>query len=61
MVEVEKWLGGGSQSFKSFSAFKKAMGPAGKGKAWHHIVEQNPANIARFEPEAIHKLKNQKT
>lgn len=64
---ASKWVGGfskimaartGTQSFKSFSAFKRAMGPAGKGKAWHHIVEQNPANIAKFGPEAIHNTGN---
>lgn len=48
----------GTQSFKSFSAFKRALGPAGSGKAWHHIVEQNPANIAKFGVESIHTTGN---
>ena len=47
-----------SKGFSSYYAFKKAMGPAGKGMAWHHIVEQNPANLARFGPEAIHNTSN---
>lgn len=34
--------------YSSFSAFKKAMGPAGPGKTWHHIVEQTPNNLSRF-------------
>ncbi|KAF5042917.1 hypothetical protein DSECCO2_507700 [anaerobic digester metagenome] len=49
---------GASQGFRSFSSFKRAMGPAGPGQAWHHIVEQNPANIAKFGPEAIHNTGN---
>jgi hypothetical protein len=28
-------------AFKSFNALKKALGPAGEGKAWHHLVEQS--------------------
>lgn len=47
-----------ARGFKSFSSFKKTMGSAGKGKAWHHIVEQNPANIAKFGPKSIHNTKN---
>lgn len=47
-----------ARGFKSFSAFKNAMGSAGKGKAWHHIVEQNPANIAKFGENAIHNTSN---
>jgi len=47
-----------TQGFKSFSAFKRTMGSAGEGQAWHHIVEQNPANIVKFGPEAIHNAGN---
>ncbi len=32
----------GGQGFRSFSAFKRSMGSAGTGQAWHHIVEQTP-------------------
>jgi hypothetical protein len=45
-------------SFQSFSAFKYAMGPAGPGRHWHHIVEQTPGNVARFGEEAIHNTEN---
>lgn len=37
---------------------KKCLGPAGPGKAWHHIVEQNPKNIQKFGPEKIHNIDN---
>ncbi|MBK9974767.1 MAG: hypothetical protein IPP14_08335 [Planctomycetes bacterium] len=45
-------------SFRSFSAFKSAMGPAGEGMHWHHIVGQNPANVARFGTHRIHNTGN---
>ncbi len=44
--------------FKSFPAYKDAMGRAGKGMAWHHIVEQNPSNRAKFAPEMLHNTRN---
>ncbi len=47
-----------NQGFRSFSAFKRAMGPAGKGQVWHHIVEQTDANVARFGAESIHNTGN---
>ena len=53
--------GAGSRPFrawKSFSGFKKAMGPAGDGKQWHHIVEQTPGNAKQFGPEALHNAEN---
>ena len=56
--KIGKVAKGGVQGFNSFSAFKRAMGPAGPGKAWHHIVEQTPGNIAKFGPEAIHNTGN---
>ena len=34
------------------------MGPAGTGKAWHHIVEQTPGNVKRFGGEALHNTEN---
>ena len=34
------------------------MGPAGPGKAWHHIVEQTPGNATRFGGEALHNTEN---
>lgn len=45
-------------AFKTFSAFKYNLGPAGPGMHWHHVVEQNPSNIAKFGPEAIHHTEN---
>ena len=47
-----------TKGYKSFSAFKKAYGAAGEGMAWHHIVEQNPSNIAKFGAERIHNINN---
>jgi len=44
--------------FKNHKALVKALGPAGKGKAWHHIVEQNPGNMKRLGPEKIHTPEN---
>lgn len=46
------------KGFSSFGAFKKAYGPAGEGQAWHHIVEQNPGNLAKFGAERIHNTNN---
>nr|WP_244239314.1 hypothetical protein [Corallococcus carmarthensis] len=49
---------GGSRAWASFSGFKKAMGPAGAGQEWHHIVEQTPGNVKRFGPQALHNTEN---
>nr|WP_244227610.1 hypothetical protein [Corallococcus aberystwythensis] len=49
---------GGSRAWASFSGFKKAMGPAGPGQEWHHIVEQTPGNVNRFGPQAVHNKDN---
>ncbi len=48
----------GFRAFKSMRDFKNAMGPAGEGKHWHHIVEQTPGNLERFGPEALHNTEN---
>ena len=48
----------GFQSWNSFSSLKNALGPAGKGKHWHHIVEQTPGNTQRFGPNALHNTEN---
>jgi RHS repeat-associated protein len=52
--------GGGSivRSFRSFKAFKRAMGSAGANAQWHHVVEQTRGNVARFGAEAIHSTEN---
>ncbi len=44
------------QAFRSFDSFKAAMGPAGSGQAWHHIVEQ--CQESRFGAEMIHNSAN---
>ncbi len=46
------------QGFNSFSAFKRAFGPAGPDQAWHHIVEQTPGNIAKFGNQTVHNTGN---
>ncbi|RYZ12836.1 MAG: hypothetical protein EOO70_08940, partial [Myxococcaceae bacterium] len=48
----------GPRAWASFSGFKKAMGPAGAGQEWHHIVEQTPGNVKRFGPQAVHTTEN---
>jgi hypothetical protein len=48
----------GYRAWGSFSGFKKAMGPAGKNKEWHHIVEQTPGNVKRFGPQSLHNTEN---
>ena len=48
----------GYRAWGSFSGFKKAMGPAGKGQEWHHIVEQTPGNVQRFGAQAVHNTEN---
>src|SRR4051812_13931524 len=46
--------------FKNHKALVKALGSAGKGKEWHHIVEQNPTDIARKDigPRLVHTPEN---
>ncbi len=53
-----KLLPNGHRAWGSFSGFKSAMGPAGPGKQWHHIVEQTPSNVKRFGGEALHNTEN---
>ncbi len=53
--------GAGSVAFRSwgsFSGLKNALGSAGEGKEWHHIVEQTPGNVERFGPHALHNTQN---
>ena len=50
--------GGAVRRFKSFDSFKTALGPAGEGQVWHHIVEQRAANVEKFGAEAIHNIEN---
>jgi hypothetical protein len=48
----------GFRSWGSFSSLKRALGSAGEGKQWHHIVEQTEGNIKRFGPQALHNTEN---
>jgi hypothetical protein len=53
--------GGSPASFRSWGSFnglKSALGSAGPGKQWHHIVEQTKGNIQRFGPHALHNTEN---
>lgn len=47
-----------SRSYSSFNAFKRGEGKAGPGMEWHHIVEQNPANKAKFSPYQLQNTQN---
>ncbi|HYO52438.1 hypothetical protein [Archangium sp.] len=51
-------LPNGHRAWGSYSGFKSAMGSAGLGKEWHHIVEQTPGNVKRFGGEALHNTEN---
>jgi len=46
------------RAWQSHRGLTKALGSAGKGRQWHHIVEQTPGNVARFGPEALHNTEN---
>ncbi|QRN96950.1 hypothetical protein JRI60_49660 [Archangium violaceum] len=53
-----KLLPNGHRAWGSYSGFKSAMGSAGPGKEWHHIVEQTPGNVNRFGGEALQNTEN---
>lgn len=46
------------KSWGSFSGLKSALGSAGAGKNWHHVVEQTPGNVEQFGAHAIHNTEN---
>jgi hypothetical protein len=48
----------GHRAWRSHRSLTRALGPAGEGKEWHHIVEQTAGNVKRFGPEAIHNTEN---
>jgi hypothetical protein len=48
----------GFRSWGSFSGLKSALGSAGAGKQWHHVVEQTGGNVKRFRPQALHNTEN---
>ena len=47
-----------NQGYDSFEQLKKAIGPAGKDKHWHHIVEQSQIDKSGFSPQQIHNTSN---
>jgi hypothetical protein len=53
-----KLLPNGHRAWGSYGGFKSAMGKAGPGKQWHHIVEQTKGNVKRFGGEALHNTEN---
>ncbi|WP_200883664.1 hypothetical protein [Archangium violaceum] len=44
--------------WRSFGGFKSAMGTAGSGKEWHHLVEQTKGNVKRFGDNALQNTEN---
>ncbi|MCB2130868.1 MAG: hypothetical protein KDE03_17825 [Rhodobacteraceae bacterium] len=48
------------QEFKTFKEFKEALGAAGEGRVWHHIVEQcqGKCTRAQFSGEMINNTDN---
>lgn len=40
----------------SVSSLKRALGPAGEGRQWHHVVEQS--QVGKFGSQAIHNADN---
>ena len=48
----------GGQGYDSFEQAKNALGSAGEGKAWHHIVEQSQIQKSGFSATDIHNTKN---
>ena len=46
------------KGYKSYPAFIRDVGKAGDGMNWHHIVEQNPANIKKFGQEMLQNTHN---
>ncbi|NVJ09932.1 hypothetical protein HUW63_32500 [Myxococcus sp. AM001] len=66
-MAAQRMVGGGAaagsnpagfRAWGSFGGLKSALGSAGPGKQWHHIVEQTPGNVDRFGPRAIHNTEN---
>jgi RHS repeat-associated protein len=49
---------GPTRRFGSYSAFRRALGSAGFGRQWHHIVEQTKLNERNFGALAIHSTDN---
>ena len=49
---------GGGARFSSFNSLKKSLGSAGKGKDWHHIVDQCQIKKSGFSKYWIHNSNN---
>lgn len=47
-----------NKGYNSFSELKKAVGTAGQGKHWHHIVEQSQIDKSGFSVQQIHNTSN---
>ena len=47
-----------NQGFETFADLKKAIGPAGEGKHWHHIVEQSQIVKSGFSAQQVHNTSN---
>ena len=47
-----------NQGFDSFRKLKKALGSAGEGRHWHHIVEQSQIKKSGFSANMIHNTDN---
>ena len=47
-----------NQGYDSFGDLKKAIGSAGEGNHWHHIVEQSQIGKSGFSAQQIHNTSN---
>ncbi|MFN0071066.1 MAG: RHS repeat domain-containing protein, partial [Chloroflexota bacterium] len=48
----------GSTGYKSKAALRWAIGSAGAGMNWHHIVEQTKGNLANFGNQSVQSINN---
>ena len=46
------------KGYNSFKQLKAAIGPAGEGNEWHHIVEQSQIVKSGFTPQMINNINN---
>jgi hypothetical protein len=46
------------ECYKTFEEFKRKQGSAGAGKHWHHLVNKNPKNTAKFGGLKLHCTDN---
>jgi hypothetical protein len=50
--------GSAGKGFNTFNDAKKALGSAGEGNQWHHIVEQSQINKSGFSSTQIQNTNN---